>query len=121
MARGTQLHRAFPYYKEFFQDISRPTALHFFETYPSRKYLLGVAADDIREELLPVSHNKCSTKVCQNIYDIVSADTSKLCEYQDSKDIVTKGIISEIKHSDNMLTEIDSELKRLYKELGIRD
>ncbi|MBQ8924133.1 MAG: hypothetical protein IJ053_04990, partial [Lachnospiraceae bacterium] len=23
-----QLHRAFPYYKDFFQDISRPTALH---------------------------------------------------------------------------------------------
>ncbi len=114
-----QLHRAFPYYKEFFQDISRPTALHFFETYPSRKYLIGVSADEIREELLPVSHNKCSTKVCQNIYDILSADTSKLCEYQDSRDIVTRGIISDIQHSDKMLSEIDAELERLYKELGL--
>lgn len=114
-----QLHRAFPYYKEFFQDISRPTALHFFETYPSRKYLQGVGVEDIRAELLPVSHNKCSTKVCQNIYDIVSADTSKLCEYQESRDIITKGIISEIRHSDKLLAEIDSELERLYKELGL--
>ena len=114
-----QLHRAYPYYKEFFQDISRPTALHFFETYPSRKYLVGVSAEDIREVLLPVSHNKCSTKVCQNIYDIVSADTSKLCEYQDSRDIVTRGILSDIQHSDKMLAEIDSELERLYKELGL--
>lgn len=57
--------------------------------------------------------------MCQNIYDIVLADTSKLCEYQDSRDIVSRGIISDIQHSDKMLSEIDSELERLYKELGL--
>lgn len=114
-----QLHRAFPYYKQFFQDISRPTALHFFETFPSRKHLIGKSPDDIKKALSPVSHNRCSTRVCQNIYSIVSTDKSKLCEYQDSRDIVTRGIISDIKHCDKMLKDIDVELERLYKELGL--
>ncbi len=42
-----------------------------------------------------------------------------MCEYQDSRDIVTRGILSDIQHSDKMLAEIDSELERLYKELGL--
>ena len=34
-----QLCIAYPSYKQFFNDISRPTALYFWEHYPSRKYL----------------------------------------------------------------------------------
>ena len=36
-----QLHIAYPSYKQFFSDISRPTALYFWAHYPSRKYLKG--------------------------------------------------------------------------------
>ena len=36
-----QLCIAYPSYKQFFNDISRPTALYFWEHYPSRKYLKG--------------------------------------------------------------------------------
>lgn len=34
-----QLCIAYSSYKSFFNDISRPTALYFWEHYPSRKYL----------------------------------------------------------------------------------
>ena len=57
-----QLCIAYPSYKQFFNDISRPTALYFWENYPSRKYLKGKSVEDLREELVPVSHNRCSTK-----------------------------------------------------------
>ena len=36
-----QLCIAYPSYKSFFNDISRPTALYFWEHYPSKKYLKG--------------------------------------------------------------------------------
>ena len=38
--------------------IRRPTALYFWEHYPSRKYLRGKSVEDLREELVPVSHNR---------------------------------------------------------------
>ena len=57
-----QLCIAYLSYKQFFNDISRPTALYFWENYPSRKYLKGKSVEDLREELVPVSHNRCSTK-----------------------------------------------------------
>ena len=52
-----QLCIAYPSYKQFFNDISRPTALYFWEHYPSRKYLKGKSVEDLRAELVPVSHN----------------------------------------------------------------
>lgn len=60
-----QLCIAYPSYKSFFNDISRPTALYFWEHYPSKKYLKGKSVEDLRAELVPVSHNKCSTKTCE--------------------------------------------------------
>ena len=64
--------------KSFFNDISRPTALYFWEHYPSRKYLRGKSVEDLREELVPVSHNRCSTKNCEKILDAVASDKVKI-------------------------------------------
>ena len=69
-----QLCIAYPSYKSFFNDISRPTALYFWEHYPSKKYLKGKSVEDLRAELVPVSHNKCSTKTCEKILDAVASD-----------------------------------------------
>ena len=72
-----QLCIAYPSYKSFFNDISRPTALYFWEHYPSRKYLRGKSVEDLRKELVPVSHNKCSTKTREKILDAVASDKVK--------------------------------------------
>lgn len=113
-----QLHRAYPSYKSFFNDISRPTALYFWEHYPSRKYLKGKLVDDLREELVPVSHNKCSTKTCQAILDAVAGDKVKNMDYQDARDMVTLSIVSDLKHYDEQLAEVDKMLEQMYKMLG---
>ncbi len=72
-----QLCIAYPSYKAFFTDISRPTALYFWEHYPSRKYLRGKSVEDLREELVPISHNRCSTKSCEKILDAIARDKVK--------------------------------------------
>ena len=41
-----QLCIAYPSYKSFFNDISRPTALYFWEHYPSKKYLKGKSVEE---------------------------------------------------------------------------
>ena len=113
-----QLCIAYPSYKQFFHDISRPTALYFWEYYPSRKYLKGKTVEDLREELLPISHNKCSTKTCESILDGVASDKIKNNDFQDSRDMVTLSIVSDLQHYDKQLSEIDRMLERMYEMLG---
>ena len=112
-----QLCIAYPSYKQFFNDISRPTALYFWEHYPSRKYLKGKSVDDLREELVPVSHNKCSTKTCENILNAVAGDKVKNFDYQDARDMVTLSIVSDLQHYDKQLAEVDKMLEKMYDML----
>ena len=113
-----QLCIAYPSYKQFFNDISRPTALYFWEHYPSRKYLKGKTVEDLRSELVPVSHNKCSTKTCENILNAVAGDKVKDNDYQDARDVVTLGIVSDLQHYDSQLKEVDKQLEQMYHALG---
>ena len=82
-----QLCIAYPSYKQFFNDISRPTALYFWEHYPSRKYLKGKSVDDL------------------NI------------DYQDARDMVTFSIVSDLQHYDKQLAEVDKMLEKMYDML----
>lgn len=113
-----QLCIAYPSYKVFFTDISRPTALYFWSKYPSQKYLKGKGVEDLREELVPVSHNRCSTKTCEKIIDTIRNDKVKENEHQESRDVVTKGIVSDLQHYEKQLQEVDAELEKLYHFLG---
>ena len=113
-----QLCMAYPSYKTFFSDIGRPTALYFFENYPSRKYLKGKTVEDLKDELVPVSHNRCSTKTCEKILNAIATDKVKENDYQDARDMVTQGIISDIRHYDKQLEEVDKQLEEMYHMLG---
>ncbi len=113
-----QLCRVYPTYKSFFSDIARPTALYFWEHYPSRKHLEGVMMEDLRAELVPISHNTCSTKTCQKILDAIASDKVVDGEYQEYRDIVTQSIVSDIRHYDEQLKDVDAKLEQMYKSLG---
>ena len=113
-----QLHIAYPSYKSFFNDISRPTALYFWENYPSKKYLEGKTVEDLREKLLPVSHNKCSTKTCETILNAVAGDKVKYIKYQDERDMVTLSIVRDLQHYNKELDKVDEMLEKMYKDLG---
>ena len=113
-----QLHIAYPSYKQFFNDISRPTALYFWENYPSKKYLEGKTVEDLREKLLPVSHNKCSTRTCETILNAVAGDKVKYIKYQDERDMVTLSIVRDLQHYNKELDKVDEMLEKMYKDLG---
>lgn len=113
-----QLCIVYPSYKIFFNDISRPTALYFWSKYPSQKYLNGIGVEDLREELVPISHNRCSTRTCEKILDAIKSDKVKDNEHQDARDVVTKGIVSDLQHYEKQLQEVDLELEKLYHSLG---
>ena len=93
------------------------SAEYFWEHYPSRKYLKGKTVEDLREELVPVSHNKCSTKTCEKILDAVASDKVKNNDFQDARDMVTLSIVSDLQHYDKQLAEVDKMLEKMYDML----
>ena len=117
-----QLHEhlciSYPSYKKFFTDIGRPTALYFWEQYPSPRHLKGKTVEDLRDELVPISHNRCSTKTCQNILDNVKKDKALENDYQDSRDMIIRSLVKDLKHYEEQLKEIDEEIERMYNSMG---
>lgn len=95
-----QLHEqicvAYPSYKQFFTDIGRLTALYFWENYPSEKYLRGKTVEDLSAELSPISHNQLSEKRCEKILNAVDSDRTKEKGYQDSRDVITRGLVKDL-------------------------
>lgn len=65
-----------------------------------------------------MSHNRCSTKTCEKIIDTIRNDKVKENEHQESRDVVTKGIVSDLQHYEKQLQEVDAELEKLYHFLG---
>ena len=74
--------------------------------------------EDLRAELVPVSHNKCSTKTCKVILDAVASDKVKNMQYQDARDMVTCSIVSDLRHYDEQLAEVDKMLEQMYEMLS---
>ena len=108
-----QLHEqvcvAYPSYKQFFQDIGRPTALYFWEHYPSPRLLRGKTVE-LAEELIPVSHNQFSTRKCQIILDAVKADGDTTRDYQPERDEITRGLVRDVRHYVMQLEEVDKAI-----------
>lgn len=117
-----QLHEqicvAYPSYKQFFTDIGRLTALYFWENYPFEKYLRGKTVEDLSAELRPISHNQLSEKRCEKILNAVDSDRTKEKEHQVSRDVITRGLVRDLKHYYQQLEEIDLELEKMYHSMG---
>lgn len=113
-----QLCIACPSYKQFFEDISRKTALFFWEHYPSEKYLRGKTPESLAEEMKDVGHNSFSVRRCKIILDAVKSDHTKAKEYQNYRDVITMGLVKDLQHYDEQLKAVDKELEKLYHDLG---
>ena len=113
-----QITMAYPSYKLFFQDISRQTALYFWGNYPSEKYLKGKTPESLAEELRQRSHNQCSISKCQIILDAVQKDHTKPKEFQDARDVITRGLVKDLLHYEEQLKEVDKELEQMYHAMG---
>jgi transposase len=108
-----QLVHAYPRYKDFFTVIDRPTALYFWGTYPSPMHLEGVTAEQLAEELRPISHNQCSIKRAQKILDLVATDGHTLRDYQKERDFITKNLVRVLEFQNNELSAIEKEIERM--------
>ena len=113
-----QLCMAYPSYKHFFSDISRATALYFFMEYPSPEHLQGKTAEELAEELRPVSHNNCSVKRAEKILSLVRADGDTKRDHQESRDTITRSLVSDLEHYRIQLEEVNQAIETIMPEFG---
>lgn len=115
-----QLHEricvSYPSYKQFFSDIGRPTALYFWEHYPSPKYLEGAMAEELAKELIPVSHNRCSLNTCKKIIDAVKADGNTDGKYQKICDDMTVSLVKDVRHYNEQIAETEKVISEFLPE-----
>ena len=108
-----QLCVMYPSYKQFFGDISRRTALHFWLRYPSPEHLKGKTAGELAAELRPVSHNNCSVKRSEKILELVYTDGQTVREHQESRDAITRSIAGDLEHYREQLEIVETAIETM--------
>ena len=108
-----QLCMAYPSYKKFFEDIGRPTALYFYGKYPSPIHLRGKTAEELAGELCPVSRNNCSVKRAEKILELVRTDGETLRDCQESRNIITRGLVEDLQHYGEQMREVEEAVKSI--------
>jgi len=113
-----QIQNVYPSYKEFFHEVECPTALAFYEQYPSPECLKGITDGELAEFLRIPSHNTCSTKRANEILDLVEKDAIKVRDYQYARDGVIQSIVRTIRFQSEEMKRIEEVEAEMLKELN---
>ena len=79
--------------------------------YPSPVHLRGKTAEELAGELRPVSHNNCSVKKAEKILELVRSDGEILRDCQESRDIITRGLVLDWQHYREQMLEVEEAIK----------
>lgn len=113
-----QLTHHYPSYRKFFTLVCCPTALYFWEHYPSPRHLQGITAEELAADLRKIGGNSCSTKKAQKILSFIEADCDIVKEYQEERDFIVRSIVGEIRHKQEAIAGIDKQLDRIMPKTG---
>lgn len=103
----------YPHYKTFFSDLTRNSALAFYETYPAPHYLENVTLEVLEEFLYKASRGRLSTTKAKLILSTVERDQVPITEYQSTRDFNIRSLIRQIKSNLTELAAIDEEIKNM--------
>ena len=112
-----QIQNVYPSYKKFFHAMECPTALAFFERFPSPNHLDMMNIKELDAFLRIPSHNTCLDKRAEVILELVEQDSTKDRDYQYARDEVVKGIVRQIGFYQEEIKQLEKIQKGLLKEL----
>jgi len=113
-----QIQNVYPSYKGFFHEIECPTALAFYEEYPSPNHLKRVTNEELAEFLRVPSHNTCSTKRANEILEMVEKDSIREREYQYARNGALQSIVRTIRFNNEEMKRIEKIEAKMLKELN---
>jgi len=115
-----QLTHHYPSYRKFFTLVSCPTALYFWEHYPSPRHLEGVTPMELAFKLRKIGGNSCSTRKAENILTLIESDGDTEKDYQPERDFIVQSIVREIRHKQQEIDALDEHLEKLLPQTGYK-
>jgi len=114
-----QVSKAYPSYRKFFCEIDRKTALYFWKTYPSPKYLVNKSANELYSEFKSIAGNIALNKA-ELILDCIQNDGDTHREFQDSRDFITQSLVRDLEHQVVELAQIESEIEKILDTFDMK-
>ena len=113
-----QLLHHYPNYKDFFCQIDITSALDFWETYPHPSMIKDLTPEELRENFQTTG--LFSLKKAQKILSKVQEYEYKETSYQESRNILIKTMVKNIKINIIQLEDIEKHIIELYDKLDIK-
>lgn len=113
-----QIQNVYPSYKDFFHEIECPTALAFYEQYPSPSHLFNVTTEELADYLRVPSHNTCSTKRAEEILELIAKDSVRERDYQYARNGAIQSIVRTIRFNHEEMMRIEEIEEQMLKELN---
>ena len=116
-----QLHsylpQVYPTYNKFFSELQTKSALFFFKTYPSTKFLEGVSVDELHSRLKQVAK---ATRQGKAEFLLEEARKEIVSYYPKNLEYLIPNIIEDIQTKDRLLNELEKLLVPLIEITGIK-
>jgi transposase len=114
-----QISVAYPSYHKFFSTIDRKTALYFYKTYPSPRFLQGKSADDLLCEFKEIMPSTKKNKA-ELILDCVLNDGNTYRDYQEQRDFITQSLVRCLETQKKEISFVDAEIERMLPLFGYK-
>ena len=113
-----QLLYHYPNYNRVFKDITTPTALTYFNTYPSPSMIVGKTKEEIQQFFLKNTGTRYSKRTTEELVKLVNEYDIKEMEYQEERNNIIKILIKQIQQNNQRIKEIDKDITNIYNKLG---
>lgn len=113
-----QLLYHYPNYNRVFKDISTPTALIYFNTYPSPNMIIDKTKEEIQKFFLENTGTHYSKRTTELLVKLLSEYDIKEMEYQEQRNNIIRILIKQIQQNYQRIKEIDEDITNIYNKLG---
>ena len=113
-----QLLHHYPNYNTVFTDISSPTALLFFEKYPSPNLLDKTTEEELNEFFHTNTKYKRYKEISPKIISLLNTYDIKVKEYLEERNDIIKMLIRQINYDKERIEQVDEDISKLYNKLN---
>lgn len=107
----------YPSHKKFFSVFDCPTALAFWESYPSPVHLKNIDVDDLAKFLRLHSSNFFGEEKAKFILESIKADGDTSSDHQETRDYIIVESVKEIRHKEKELAKIERQMRKLMESM----
>ena len=113
-----QLLHHYPNYNKAFVDIGKPTALFFFEKYPSPNLLNGISEEELAEVIHKNTKSLHYKTTSKNVMELIESYDIQNKSYQEERNNIIKLLIKQIINNKSRIKEIEEDIISLYNKTG---